>query len=376
MKTPRSFFEAIATLTGCTIGAGIFSIPYIVVRAGFWTGALVIVFLGLVILTLHLLLGEIALRTKKPHQLVGFAAKYLGTKGKWLMALSMVIGIYGALTAYTLGVSESLSQLFGLPQWLMAFFFYIACSMLVYGGLAVLEKSELFMEIIKFLIIAVIFVALIGSKYFRPENLTGFSIYNVLMPYGAIFFAYLGTAAIPEVREELRKHAKYMKKAIVIGTLLPLLVYLGFTIAVIGITGGMTTEVATIGVANVLGSWAFVLLHVFAVLAMTTSFIVLGFALRDMYSFDFGISHFSSWALTMIVPICIIAIGTTSFFRTIEITGALAGGLAGALIVVMHNAAVLKGDRKPEYSIKLSAFLKGLLILLFCLGALYVIIGI
>ena len=57
MKTPRAFFESIATLTGCVIGAGILGIPYVVVRAGFWTGMLVILILGLAVLLIHLMTG-------------------------------------------------------------------------------------------------------------------------------------------------------------------------------------------------------------------------------------------------------------------------------------------------------------------------------
>ena len=61
------FYEAIATLVGTTIGAGIMGIPYVVSKSGIVAGIIDIVLLGAVILMINLYVGEIALRTKKTH---------------------------------------------------------------------------------------------------------------------------------------------------------------------------------------------------------------------------------------------------------------------------------------------------------------------
>ena len=90
----KEFFESIALLMGTVIGAGVLGIPYIVYKAGFLTGLLALVFLGVAVLFMNLFVGEIVLSTKGKHQLTGYAEKYLGKKGKVLMALSMFIGIY------------------------------------------------------------------------------------------------------------------------------------------------------------------------------------------------------------------------------------------------------------------------------------------
>jgi amino acid permease len=74
----RASFEAAATLVGCTIGAGILGIPYVVAQAGFITGAITIILLGALMLMLNLFTGEIALRTEGDHQLPGYAERYLG----------------------------------------------------------------------------------------------------------------------------------------------------------------------------------------------------------------------------------------------------------------------------------------------------------
>lgn len=367
----EKLYGAIATLTGCIIGAGVLGIPYVMVRAGFWTGMLVLVVLGLAYLLIHLMVGEISLRTKSCHQLVGYVEKYVGKKGKWLMTASMVIGVYGALVAYTLGVSESLMAMFGGSQLFWMVVFYVIMAGLIFGGLEVLEKSEIGMEVFKFVIFIVILIVLFMSPRFSVERLVGFSWWNVMLPYGVILFAFTGTAAIPEMRQVLLKCPHYTKKAIVLGTLIPLVVYAFFAAAVIGVSGFQTTEVATIGVAQQVGLVGFVLLHIFGILAMASSFVALGYAMKDMYRFDFRLSHSESWALTMTVPAILLLVGVSSFVRTLELAGVFAGGTAGLAIMLAHANSKKKSERRPEFQLKGGWLLYGVLSAIFILGMLY-----
>ncbi|MCX6708621.1 MAG: hypothetical protein NTW67_03150, partial [Candidatus Woesearchaeota archaeon] len=319
MRLPRAFFESIATLTGCIIGAGVLGIPYVVVRSGFWTGMLVLVVLGIATLFVHLLVGEISLRSSKAHQLAGYADKYLGKPGKYVMTLSMFIGIYGAMIAYTLGVGESLQSIFGGSFWLWAVLFYVLMALLVYGGLSILEKSELLMEAVKFFIFAIILVLLFSSVNFSADRFVGFAWDKLLVPYGVILFAFVGTAA----------------------------------------------DVATIGIASAIGGFGFVLLHLFAILAMASSFIALGYALKGMFRFDFNLPHWEAWALTMVIPGLLILLGVRSFIGALEVAGTFAGGIAGITVVLMHMKARKRSERKPEYQVRMNWIGYGALILLF-----------
>ena len=53
----KHFYGAIATLVGCIIGAGVLGMPYVIAQAGFLTGMLAIVFLGIIVLFVYLYLG-------------------------------------------------------------------------------------------------------------------------------------------------------------------------------------------------------------------------------------------------------------------------------------------------------------------------------
>ncbi len=371
--TDNKLYKAIATLVGITIGAGVLGIPYAVAKAGFLTGLISLVGIGIAMLCINLILGEVTLRTKKIHQLTGYAELYLGKTGKHLMAASMIFGIYGAIVAYTLGGGQTLAALFGGSKWLWSSIFFIIGATIIWKGLKALEESEYSAEIIKLSIFTLIIILAISSGKINSENLTIFNPAQILTPYGVVLFAYLATAAVPELREELKKQKKQLKKAIIIGSVIPMIVYTLFAFIVAGIGGQQTQELATITIAQSLGTLGAILSHLFALLAVFTSFIGLGYGLKSMYNYDYKISENTSWILTCLVPVIVILLGAHSFVKTIEITGAISGGIAGIITVLMHWKSQTKGERKPEYKIKLNWPTKIMLITLFILGALFAI---
>jgi tyrosine-specific transport protein len=370
MFKKKGLYKAIATLSGTIIGAGVLGIPYVIAKAGFLTGLLDIVLLGLVILLINLAVGEVVLRTKGKHQLTGYAEKYLGKKGKFFMALSMAIGIYGALLAYIIGVGEAIGVIFNMdPFWFSLGFFVIAIS-LIYCGIKIIAKSELVLSsIVIFLILLISFISFFSGKM-DLSNLAEFNLTKILIPYGVILFAFIGAAAIPEIGEILKKEKKKMKKAIIIGSMIPLFLYSIFALAVIGVFGVNVTEVATVGLGIEFGKTVVIFANLFAVFAMTTSFLALGLALREMYDYDFKLSKFSSWAVACFLPLLLFLFGFKSFINVIGTTGIIAGGVEGILIVLMLWKAKEKSERKPEYTINIGKFLGSVLILVFVVGVL------
>jgi tyrosine-specific transport protein len=364
----KEVYKAIAVLVGTIIGAGVLGIPFAISRAGFLTGLAAIVLLGLVVLIINLSVGEIVLRTKGKHQLTGYAEKYLGKKGKLLMTLSMVFGITGALLAYIVGVGEALSVIFGVdPFWFSIGFFIIGIS-LIYYGIKSVSASELFLSSTVISLILVISVVAFFSGKMDFGNLTEFSLSKLFIPYGVILFAFIGAAAVPEMSEVLAQNKKEMKNAIIIGSLIPLFLYALFSFAIVGVFGDNVTEVATVGLGVEFGFLIVILANLFAVFAMTTSFLALGLALKEVYNYDYKLNPFTSWALACFVPVILFLFGFKSFVRILGTTGIFAGGIEGALIVFMLWVAKKKSERKPEYTINVSKLLGVALITVFALG--------
>lgn len=371
----RAFIEAVATLMGCVLGAGILGIPYVVSKTGFMIGLLWILGLGFAILLLNLYMGEIILRTRGYHQLTGYAEKYLGKNGRLFMTISMVVGIYGALLAYIIGVGNSLHAIFpALTSYQFSLLFFIAVTIFVLFGLKIIEKLEVGMGIAIIAIVAAISIIILLSEHFTTSNLGTYYPANLFIPYGVILFAYLGTAAIPEMHEELIKNKKLFKKAIVLGSLIPINIYIIFTFVVLGATGASTTELSTIGLGLLYGTKMIVFANLFAIFAMTTSFLCLGLALKEMYFYDFKLKPLSAWSLTVVIPLGLFLIGIKNFIETLWFAGSIASALAGVLIVLMHWRSKTRSDRKPEFSLRKNYVIGIILMFLFGFGIVYEIL--
>jgi len=191
------------------------------------------------------------------------------------------------------------------------------------------------------------------------------------LPYGVILFALAGSAAIPEMRLILQGQEKKLKKAIFLGTLIPAVLYLLFALVVVGISGAGTSPEAIKGLVPHLGGWVIIAGAIFGLLAVFTSFLVLGVAVRQIYYQDYRLKSIWSFFLACIVPIAAYLAGLKNFILIIGFVGAVASGLMGILTVWIHFKARQKGDRHPEYRLAWAKFFGVLLMIIFTLGIIY-----
>jgi amino acid permease len=365
---------ASATLIGTIIGAGVFGIPYVVMQSGFLTGVIHIFTIALLMLLINLYLGEVALRTKSNHHLTGYAEKYLGKKGKILMFITLSFGIFAGITAYLIGIGESLSYIFfnSLDYTIyLGIAFWIIMSILCFQGIKALKEGE-------FIGVTFILILILGMAFFFFDkidfnNLTYINsgIKNFFLPFGVVLFALLGYTTIPEIEKIIGKDRSAMKKSIIISIAVCALAYIIFTAIVIGVKGSATPELATLGLGK-----PFVLL---GILTMFTSYLALSIALIDTLCLDIYLKRKTAWFFTIAVPIILFLIlqltNTASFTLVLSIGGVISGSLASILAVMMASKAKYLGDRLPEYSMPTSKILTTIIILILAAGTVSVLIN-
>src|SRR3989339_605318 len=330
MKDSKVFFEAVAVLVGTIIGAGVLGIPYVVYQSGFIGGAILMALISVAVLIMNLYLGEIVLSTRTDHQLTGYAEKYLGKTGKYFMFGSVVFGFYGALLAYLIGEGQALAALTGGSPLVYSLIFFAFAALLVFIGLTVIKKAEFLLTLTILFIVIVIFFW--GLGYLDFNNLGEFNLAKILIPYGVIFFSVSGASAIPELRRVLKGKERLVKKSIVVGTAIPFVVYVIFTFIVVGVAGFRVTEVATVGLGEVMGRSMIIFGNLFAFFTMATSFLTLGLALKYTYQFDFNLKPKTAWFLTVSLPLILFLAGLNDFVKVMGTVGAIGGGLEGILI--------------------------------------------
>ncbi|KKQ79523.1 MAG: Amino acid permease [Parcubacteria group bacterium GW2011_GWC2_38_7] len=221
------------------------------------------------------------------------------------------------------------------------------------------------------LLLVVLAIVILGGTSLKFANVNYTEISNIFIPYGVILFAYGGTAAVVTVRQILRRNEKKIMPAVLIGTLIAMIIYVVFTVVVVGITGKATTEVATVGLGQALGPSMLLFGNLFALFAMGSVFLNGGLILREFYQYDFRIHKIWAWLLVISVPLILYLFVAQDFVRTMGVAGGLAYGITGIVIVSLFWKAKKKGDRKPEFSLPRLKIVGSVLILTFVLGMIY-----
>jgi len=224
------------------------------------------------------------------------------------------------------------------------------------------------------MVVIIALISLVVLPGIDFANLVAFHPQRLFLPYGVILFALGGVVAIPEMKEELSNNRELLKKAIIIGAVIPVAIYVLFSLVMVGTLGLNTTEIVTTGLSG-LGPVVFFLGNVFAMLAMATSFLALGLALKEMYAFDYDLNDLAAWLATIIPALVLFFALTKSFVGIIGLTGGIAMGVEGILVVLMYQKAKKKGKRKPEYTVKSNRAIEGALMVLFFFGIVYTILN-
>lgn len=375
LKEDKNFFYATAALVGTMVGVGVFGVPFSFAKAGFGVGFLLLLLTGFLTLIVDMMFGEIVLRTKERHQTVGYAGLYLGPAWKRAMFFAVVLSIYAAMLAYIIisgdFLSNFLSPFFYLSHTAYSYFFAVILSFLLLLGIKRVSMVELILTTLFVSVVLIVFG--FGIPKINLDNLKTFNPEFWFLPYGVLLFAFAGMSAIPIQKEILRGEENKLKKSILWSVLMVGVLYLLFAFTVVGISGDVTSPDAITGLFDFLGNKIVVLGSIFGVLAVGTSFLMLGSALDEVFRWDYGLKKGWSWLLTVLPPFVLFLIGLRTFIDVISLAGSLAIGLILLILIFTYIAAKSKGDRVPEYSLNIPKWFLYLMVVLFAAGIVYVL---
>lgn len=369
----KKFFSGLSVLIGVIIGAGIFGIPYVIVKGGIIPSLFYFLVLGLAVLLLHLCFGEIVLRTEEKHRLIGFSQKYLGKWGKILISVSTILGTTGVLLAYLILGGEFLriifspilnfsSEKFSLIFWLILIYF-------VFRGIKLIAQAEIFTNLAFLIIIFIVFCFL-----FPKINLENFSLINskyLFLPYGVIMFSLMGFVGIPEIADILKapEERKSFKKVIIASSVIVIILYLFFSLAVVGVSGKNTSQDALSGLVPFLGRKIIILGALFGLITLADSFLVICLYFKNALIYDYHFPKILAFFISAGLPLILFLIGFRNFIGVIGFVGTILAMIEGVVILLIFKKIKELGDRESEYSLKIPSFLIYFLMAIFILGA-------
>jgi tyrosine-specific transport protein len=328
-----SLWKAIGLIGGMIIGSGMFALPYAVSVSGVLGTTLAAIIAYGAVLAIHLAYGEIVANTKERHRLPGYVRMYLGAWAGRLNSIIVVVGFNTGLLVYgTLG-GIFLSTMFDGSAffWTLVFFGL--------GSIIILVNSIERIGLINFFLAVILIVATLWISFFafQAGSSTNIVFQNLdpFFAFGIFVFSLTGLSVIADafgIIRENRPHEE-LKKAIVVGTTVPLILYVVFIAAVLMASGADVTKDALRGLIDVLGERVVFMGALVGVFAMFTSYLAMGYDLRKMYELDFGVPSWLSWVVFVVVPIVFFISGFKNFVALISLMGGVLIAFNGIFVV-------------------------------------------
>jgi tyrosine-specific transport protein len=293
-------FGGILLVAGSCIGAGMIALPVVTGMAGFLPSVVVFFLCWLFMMCTGLLLLEVNLWLGEGISIITMAQHTLGGWGRAVAWATFLFLFYCLLIAYAAAsgvlVADFFAGAFGwtVSNWVGSLFFTLLIGWIVYLGTRAVDQLNRFLML--GLIATYLALVVVGLPHLRT-NLLGESHWAPIwcaIPVIMVSFGFHNM--IPSMTTYLRSHARSLRWTVIIGSSLPLIVYLVWEAIILGIVpidqSNLTDDLATQMLRSVAGiEWVVIVVQYFSFFAIMTSFLAQALSLKDFLADGFGIFH-------------------------------------------------------------------------------------
>ncbi|EPF2927307.1 aromatic amino acid transport family protein [Vibrio navarrensis] len=279
-------FGSTLIIAGTTIGAGMLALPLASAGIGFSISLMIMVSLWALMSFTALLMVEVHQEAHSDATLHTLAKQILGPKGKLLASFSMLFLFYALCAAYIAGggaqFATRVTQWFGVQVdgALATTLFTLLVATIVTIGTSTVDKVNRVLFTLKI-------VAMIAVLFFLAPNVSQAYLLSMPIEQGlvvasipVIFTSFGFHGSIPAIVRYLDGDTGSLRKAILFGSLIPLVIYIFWQIVTLGVVkqddllansalSGLIAQLAITVHQSQLGT----LVGVFADLALLTSFL-------------------------------------------------------------------------------------------------------
>ncbi|BFG30207.1 hypothetical protein CerSpe_164810 [Prunus speciosa] len=328
-----SLSSAIFLVAGTTIGAGILAIPAVTQESGFLASAITCILCWIYMVVTGLLIAEVNVNTmcqlgSGGVSLVSMAMRTVGSVGVQIVCWSYIFIHYALLVAYVARSSEIMSNFLGIPLWESATIFS-----LLLGGICYFGSQRFVGAVNGVLVFGIIisFAALVAvaSGYLQWDVLLKANFQAVPMSIPIIVLSFVYQNVVPVLCTNLEGDLSKVRTAIVLGTSIPLVLFLVWNAVILGTITivEMSSDKIMDPLQQLLSTNEVVgpIVEVFSLFAIATSYIgfVLGLSdfLSDLLKLPAGQSRSLPYAMTLVPPIVLSLLDPEIFFKALDFAG-------------------------------------------------------
>ena len=361
-----SILGGILLIAGCCIGAGMLGLPVLSANAGFKPSIFSFIICWLFMLSTGLLVLEVNLAVGKGSNIVSMAERTLGQVGKWTSWLVFLFLFYSLMVAYlTAGgtlLVDFIQQIFGvaLHSNIGSIIFCLLFGATIYLG--TLAVDWLNRALMLGLVLSYSLLIFMGSPYIKDSLLQRTNWTQIIQVIPAAILSFGFHNLVPSMTTYLKGNVKALKWTFVIGSAIPLFIYLAWEWLILGIvplqefTQALDQgEIATQALKNVVGaSWITDVAQIFAFFAIVTSLLGVALSFVDFLADGLKIEKTGLGKAKLINLVLVPPLIFAFFYPTIFLTALNYAGGIGAVILfgILPALMVWKGRYYQHYFVK------------------------
>lgn len=237
-KLDTKLLGGILLIVGTAIGGGMLALPIATAEAGF-TNSLILLFLCWFIMTVSaFLVLEVNLWLPANTNIISMSRILLGRWGESIAWISYLLLFYSVLAAYMAGGGDFLSGLLlnlgvKIPSWTSILLFIAILSYIVYQGIHYVDyvnRGLMFSKLSIYVLLILFIIPSVSGTKLKDGNI-------LYLTSGATVMITSFTFAniIPSLRTYFKDDIPKLRKAILIGSLIPLFCYLFWNLCIMGV---------------------------------------------------------------------------------------------------------------------------------------------
>lgn len=332
----------ILLVSGTTIGAGMLALPVATGLAGFFPALLLFIFYWAYMTYTAFLMLEVNLWMEPNTNLITMAKRTLGKWGEVLSWIVYLFLLYTLTAAYLAGGAPIFIGFFhyltgwNIPDWAGPFPLLIVFGFFVYKGTRSVDYvNRLLMG---GLAVSYVLMVIFLTPYVKGELLAHIDLKYLLMPVSVVATSFGFHIIIPTLTTYLHRDVRQLKNVILIGSVIPLVVYIIWELLALGIIPLETEHGLIMGSiegrngANLLASILnhpvlSTIAHAFSFFAIITSFLGVSLSLSDfltdgLKAHSIRGGRLMICLLTFLPPLAFIWSNPRAFFDALEYAGA------------------------------------------------------
>jgi tyrosine-specific transport protein len=362
---------SIFVVVGTEVGAGILALPILIGHIGLPLGILVMLMSWLLMTYTALLICEANLAVADGLSFAGIAKKLLNPLGQIVVWVSFLFLLYTIMVAYISAAGSAFNATFHLSTHTISLIFVVLLGVLVVMGTAVVDWVNRILLITKLSLLLLVCFALLPNVHI---NYLTNSFYNreiLLSTFPVFVTTFTSHLIIPPLRSYLKSNAQVITRVIIIGSTIPLFLYLIWIVGVIGVIPHQglngflqlfaTNKSANVGDILVLmrnnlnNNFFFTPISVFSNISVTTSFLGVSLALFYFLIDAFKLHQLPKLAknlvasiLAFVIPLVIVIILPNIFIKALGYVG-----LCCAVLLIIMPFFMIRALKKRNHQFKI-----------------------